>query len=1613
MKTYPQWLNVMLLLALLLPIAGHPTAAALSEDIPTMSQVAAPVAASVDETLRNSPVMFIENIGQFAEGARFQVRGGNGTLWLTDDALWITIVDPPAVSNQRSARSGLSPALPFDRDPESEVENRQGVNLRLSFPNANPNPRLEPFERLETTVSYFLGNDPDGWRPDVPVWGGVRYVDLYPGIDLEVTSEGGQFVQRLRAQPGADLSQVKVRVEGAESIELAGTEGLRLSTASGDYTLPLLTVPDVMPDARPVISTVEAAKFDIAAPFILSASHRVISSSSIQNQDNLPILLYSTFLGGSSNDWANDITVDEIGAAYVTGVTSSADFPTTSGGFDTTLDGGVDTFVVKITPNGSALAYAIFLGGDSFDRGWGIAVDENSAAYVTGDTSSLNFPTTSSTFDATHNGRCDAFVVKVAPDGSTLVYATFLGGSDWDEGQDIAVDNNGAAYITGVTQSLNFPTTLGSFDATYNGDGDAFLVKLAPDGITLSFATFLGGGLSDKSYGIAVDKNGAAYITGFTESSDFPTTPGTFDTIHNGSSDAFVMKLLPNGNALAYSTFLGGENYDNGMSIAVDGSGAAYITGSTQSFDFPTTPNAFDTTHNGVQNAFVAKVTPDGSSTAYVTFLGESRGRGGNCIVVDNSGAAYITGDGGWWDAFVLKILPDGSDLVYSTFLGGSDWDSGTSIAVDRVGKVYITGHTSSPDFPTTPGAFDTTYNGGNWNEPGDAFVAKLNVDCASPEPASLILSLEDWIHPATNLRVGLWLHSEAPEPITYTVRATLSQAGQAVDVLENPLIASVSNAPYHSFDFGLRDAGFYEVSVEAVLNDSVLVSAIGHTQVLSSTDAAQALTAAAELTRAAHWEFSEGQESVVWAYGESVPGLVAEAIDFLMSKLLGLIPWVGDAVGASAEELTEALYEINSKLQNLEGFIEAASRPDVEYRAHQATDAHLSFERRDVDANHQQYNDFVMSHTIVWSPDHTRLTSEYWDIISTRVEEERAFGLEAPSSLFVQLSLKERETTLLIYKGIGAIFSTLAVLACLAVMFVVIVKALAATWGAALPAIIKNLAALKPMLSGLKSITAILLVLLAIEMDLYLDVTVAPAIRKQHQEALSALRSPPVLSSNQQSHIEPELQVQIAGNNVTLSTFLTDENLPVDTRLQTKLYSADGRLLQLQIYSPAMADEARDMTMQLPAGTYRAVASAPVIGDLGNGAQVGMFEVAAPQVALDLTLAASHLEISQTLQAHLWVTNTDTLTGTGSLALLVEASDGDNGDAWLVDLDAGAQQQYELAFVPPEAGSYVLRARLFGADGALLALRESGYVVGDGPALAIEPDTAATWNPGELVTAQVVLSNAGNESASGVLDVVTLDRESHQALYTTTLAIDLLPDTTETYTVTALTDAQPGRYSINLLLDDEAYMSLPFVVAAENTLLVIAEPEPRYQLVGQEVAIAIEVVDMIYTHTDATVAGYVLDPLFASHPLSISHNGEGLYSVSYTPDLSGTYEVFITATREHWRSATTSAHFIVQQASYLAATVSGNPQVSQLRPVTLTVHNEHQLPVIGALVTISGTQEYVTRVTNAAGEALFPLMPSNGTPYEVKIEKPGYATTRLDLAVEPARIYLPLVLRQ
>jgi len=719
------------ILSLLLPASRLPAAA---QQPPTASK----------QTSRSSSIMFIENVGQFADGARFQVRGGNGTMWLAEDALWITVMERgEAARPDRGPRAGLSATEPL-AVPEKP---RTGVNIRLSFPGANAHPRIEPFNRLDTVVSYFIGNDPDKWRPDVPVWGGVRYVDLYPGVDLEVASEGGQMVQRLAARPGVDLSTVQLRVEGANAVTMNGGD-LRLSTAAGGFTLPLLKV-DGLSFADSKVLQINTQAFNITTRFVPANSNSAYLDTSSQQSlirkpqsiaNNATDILYSTFLGGRSYEEGTDIAVDSAGNAYVTGITGYSDFPTTPGAFDTSFNGG-DAFVVKLNPVGNGLAYSTFLGGNNGDISSAIVVDGVGNAYVTGYTSSTDFPTTPDAFDVSYNGGdYDAFVIKLDPAGSTLVYGTLLGGSSSDRAYGIAMDEASSVYMTGDTLSTDFPVTSDAFDMSFNGNPsywDAFVVKLNPAGSGLIYSTYLGGNASDWGFAIAVDKVNSAYVIGDAFSSDFPTTPGAFST---GNRLTFVVKLNSAGSDLAYSTFLGDDSSSNeGCDIAVDWAGNAYVTASTSSGGFPTTPGAFDTSHNGGYfDAFVIKLNPAGSELTYATFLGGSSYDHGSGIAVDGAGNVYATGytesadfptmldafdttQNGNYDAFVVKLDPTGSTLAYATFLGGSDGDLRLGIAVDEAANAYVTGTTYSNDFPITPGSFDINFSRGS-----DVFVTKL-----------------------------------------------------------------------------------------------------------------------------------------------------------------------------------------------------------------------------------------------------------------------------------------------------------------------------------------------------------------------------------------------------------------------------------------------------------------------------------------------------------------------------------------------------------------------------------------------------------------------------------------------------------------------------------------------------------------------------------------------------------------------------------------------------------------------------------------------------------------------------------------------------------------------
>ncbi|MEW6657374.1 MAG: SBBP repeat-containing protein [Thermodesulfobacteriota bacterium] len=385
------------------------------------------------------------------------------------------------------------------------------------------------------------------------------------------------------------------------------------------------------------------------------------------------------------------------------------------------------------------LIYSTYLGGHDYDEALGIAADAAGAAYITGCTSSSNFPITNALQGSKAGGQ-DVFVSKLTPAGNGLAYATYLGGSSDDYAYGIAVDASGAAYITGATYSSNFPTGANAPQKTFGGGSyDAFAAKISPGGNTLVFSTYLGGSGGDRANGIAVDPSGAAYIAGGTGSPNFPTTESAYQRTFGGGYNAFVVKLNPAGDSLAYSTFLGGSVADNANGIAVDVTGAAYVAGQASSPNFPTTANAYQKTFGGgYSDVFVAKISPAGTALVYSTYLGGSSDELGKGIAVDSAGAAYVTGftysssfpttpdtvqrtyGGGACDAFVAKLTAAGEGLTYSTYLGGSGQDIANGIALDSNGAAYITGYTSSNNFPTA-NAPQPAFGGAR-----DAFLAEL-----------------------------------------------------------------------------------------------------------------------------------------------------------------------------------------------------------------------------------------------------------------------------------------------------------------------------------------------------------------------------------------------------------------------------------------------------------------------------------------------------------------------------------------------------------------------------------------------------------------------------------------------------------------------------------------------------------------------------------------------------------------------------------------------------------------------------------------------------------------------------------------------------------------------
>jgi hypothetical protein len=679
------------------------------------------------------PLSFEANQGQTDAQVRFLSRGDGYALFLTSTEAVFRLQKPVASDTGKAN---------LNQDAGGDV-------LRTRLVGANPVPQVVGLDEQTGQSNYFLGNDPIQWQTNVANYGKVEYRDVYRGINLVYYGNQQQLEYDFVVQPGADPNMIGLALDGVQDLTLDAQGNLVVHMAAGD----------VVEHAPVIYQEGAGGRQAIAGHYVLRDNHQAgFAVAAYDHSQPLiidPILVYSTYLGGSDTDYAQGIAVDAAGNAYVTGNTYSANFPTTPGAFQGTAGGRNNVFIAKLNASGSALVYSTYLGGGSSNEtGRAIAVDSAGNAYVTGITTSVNFPTTPSALQRTMTvGWSHAFLTRLNASGSALVYSTYLGGDSPDRADGIAVDGAGNAYVAGYTASGNFPTTPGAFQRTLRGSspfkGNAFVAKFNTNlagGASLLYSTYLGGsGLDgfgrsggDGAEGIAVDAAGNAYVTGTAHSTDFPTTPGAFQqTIGGGFYNAFVTKVNASGTALVYSSYLGGADNDFGQGIAVDRDGNAYVTGDAQSSNFPTTPGAFQRT--GRNAAFVTKVNASGTALAYSTYLGGSSGGQGYGIAVDGEGSAYVTGVTSSADfpvttgafqrtlgsrgnnAFVTRLSAGGSALAYSTYLGGSAGDGGQGIALDGAGNAYVAGWTGSGDFPTTAGAFQRTLRGRS-----NAFVAKV-----------------------------------------------------------------------------------------------------------------------------------------------------------------------------------------------------------------------------------------------------------------------------------------------------------------------------------------------------------------------------------------------------------------------------------------------------------------------------------------------------------------------------------------------------------------------------------------------------------------------------------------------------------------------------------------------------------------------------------------------------------------------------------------------------------------------------------------------------------------------------------------------------------------------
>lgn len=744
-----------LLLAGILGTVGYRPASAQQ---PAYAPISATGAQAV-QTYGRLPMMFEANQGQTGAAVNFLSRGRGYTAFLTSGGMVLNLRKPRVDSSAANSTAPLQNA-------GSKV-----TTLTFELVGANQNPAVVGENQQPGHINYFIGRDRSKWRTNVPTYARVRYKDVYPGIDLIYYGNHQQLEYDFAVAAGGNPNKIQFDIKGAKRVALDDNGDLTLSV--DDATLHFKS---------PVIyQETNGIRTPVTGSYVMSdSSHVGFQLASYDRSATLvidPVLVYSTYLGGSGTDEATGIAVDSLGSVYLTGNTNSANFPLGTIG---SLSAGSDhVFIAKFDPSGSNLVYADYIGGNSNDFGSALVLDGSNNIYVTGATMSSDFPTVNA-YQAQQPGPYSGFITKISSDGSSLLYSTYLGGNTLDVPVSISIDSSTEVYVAGYTMSTNFPTS-NAYQSTMtpNQSGDGiygFLTKLSSAGSSLVYSTYFGGyttalqNCGSPCYpapyntigALAVDADSNAYVTGDTNALNFPVTSGAYQTVNSttqGSTLGFLSKFSSSGN-LQYSTYLYGSSGNGSWpgALAIDSAGSAYVAGAAESDGtFPITSTSIcDPASSGFacSYAFVTKFDSAGANLIYSTFLGPNNYASPVSIVLDPNDDAYVLsgtssaafqGSNGIEsysagnDMLLVELDPSGSTQLMATYLGGSGDDFPSGLALDSQGNLYVAGLTNSADFPTTSGAFQGQ-NGGDV----DAFVMKIAAGSASAvalSPASVDFS--------------------------------------------------------------------------------------------------------------------------------------------------------------------------------------------------------------------------------------------------------------------------------------------------------------------------------------------------------------------------------------------------------------------------------------------------------------------------------------------------------------------------------------------------------------------------------------------------------------------------------------------------------------------------------------------------------------------------------------------------------------------------------------------------------------------------------------------------------------------------------------------------------